>query len=239
MCLTVEKQNLLEKKTKLCLDTKIERHDAVGLVHRAWMKSFAKVDSNQRAIAERGWNPLNYNLLDHEELHKIRDNNPVKNAYELSAINGIDVADPSNLNFLTGVARTMMDKIVDYKIREKALDTARKDQEEDFIRKRQEIFNSCSKMTAGVAFNAGNLCLSDGKVHEKVREQYNNRQQKILDAERKRKEDFAKLQSKVDAIRQKNSDPTKWNASELQTMVSWFKRPGDSKLPQCKEQLLQ
>ena len=133
----------------------------------------------------------------------------------------------------------MMDKIVDYKIREKALDTAHKDQEEDFIRKRQEIFNSCSKMTAGVAFNAGNLCLSDGKVHEKVREQYNNQHQNILDAERKRKEDFAKLQSKVDAIRQKNSDPTKWKASELQTMVSWFKRPGDSKLPQRKEQLLQ
>jgi hypothetical protein len=93
-------------------------------------------------------------------------------------------------------------------------------------------------MTAGVAFNAGNLCLSDGKVHEKVREQYNNRQQKILDAERKRKEDFAKLQSKVDVIWQKNSDPTKSNASKLQTMVSWFKRPGDSKLPQHKEQLL-
>jgi hypothetical protein len=80
MCLTVEKQKLLEKKTKLCLDTKIERHDAVGLVHRAWMKSFAKVDSNQQAIAERGWNPLNYNLLDHEERHRIRDNYPVKNA---------------------------------------------------------------------------------------------------------------------------------------------------------------
>jgi hypothetical protein len=42
MCLGVEKQNLLEKKTKLCLDSKIERHDAVGLVHRAWIKSFAK-----------------------------------------------------------------------------------------------------------------------------------------------------------------------------------------------------
>ncbi len=46
MCLTVEKHNLLEKKTKLCLDTKIERHDAVGLVHRAWLKSFMKVESN-------------------------------------------------------------------------------------------------------------------------------------------------------------------------------------------------
>jgi hypothetical protein len=100
-----------------------------------------KVDSNQRAIAERGWNPLNYKQLDHEELHRIRDNNPVKDAYELLAINGVDVADPSNLNLSTGIARTMMDKIVDYKIREKALDTARKDQEEDFIRRWQEIRN--------------------------------------------------------------------------------------------------
>jgi hypothetical protein len=83
------------------------------------------------------------------------------------------------------------------------------------------------------------LSLSDEKVHEKVQEQYNTRQQKILDAERKRKEDVAKLQSKVDAIQQKNSDPTKLDANKLQTMVSWFKRPEDSKLPQCKDQLLQ
>jgi hypothetical protein len=37
---------------------------------------------------------------------------------------------------------------------------------------------------------------------------------------------------------EKKSDPTKWNASDLQTMVSWFKRPGDSKLLQRKDQLL-
>jgi hypothetical protein len=34
-------------------------------------------------------------------------------------------------------------------------------------------------------------------------------------------------------------DPTKWNANKLQAMVPWFKRPGDSKIPQQKEQLLQ
>ena len=57
---------------------------------------------------------------------------------------------------------------------------------------------------------------------------------------RKKKEGFfAKIHSRVDAMQQKSSYPTKWNASELQTMVSWFKRPGDGKLPQCKEQLLQ
>ena len=47
------------------------------------------------------------------------------------------------------------------------------------------------------------------------------------------------MQRKVDAIKQKSTNPTKWNASKVQTMVSSFKRSGDSKLPQCKEQLLQ
>ncbi len=81
----------------------------------------------------------------------------------------------------------MMDKIVDIKVLEKVLDTARKNNEEDLIQKWQEIFNNCSKMTGGVGFNAGNVCLSDGKVHERVRTQNNNWQQKILDSERKKK----------------------------------------------------
>jgi hypothetical protein len=222
---------------KLCLDTKIERHDAVGLVHRAWLKSFAKVDSNKRAIADRGWNPLNYKLLDHEELHRVKDDTAVKKAYELSAISFVPIPDPSNLNFSTGIARMIMDKIVEHKVREKALDTAWKDQEAEFIQRQQEIFNNSSKMTAGVAFNSGHVCLNRA-VHERVREQYNTRQQKILEAEQKKKDDLAKMQSKVDAIREKSTDPTKWTATELQTMASWFKRPGDSKLPLCKEQLL-
>ncbi len=129
-----------------------------------------------------------------------------------------------------------MEKIVDFKVREKALDTIRKNNAEDLIQKWQEIFNNCSKMTAGVAFNAGNVHLGVEKVHERVWTHNNNQQQKILDSERKKKEDLAKLQSKMDAIQQKTSDPTKWNASQLQTIVSWFKRPGDSKLLQCKEE---
>jgi hypothetical protein len=44
---------------------------------------------------------------------------------------------------------------------------------------------------------------------------------------------------KVDAIREKSSDPTKWNAAELHTMVAWFKRPGNSNIPKRKEQLMQ
>ncbi len=46
--LTLEKQILLEKKQKLRLDFKIECHDVVGLVQRAWEHSFDRVDSNKK-----------------------------------------------------------------------------------------------------------------------------------------------------------------------------------------------
>ena len=34
----------------------------------AWERSFARVEQNKKAIVERGWNPLNYNLLTNSEL---------------------------------------------------------------------------------------------------------------------------------------------------------------------------
>jgi hypothetical protein len=42
--------------------------DCVPLVNMAWSNSFAKVKNAQKAIKERGWNPLNFVLLDHPKL---------------------------------------------------------------------------------------------------------------------------------------------------------------------------
>ncbi len=131
-----------------------------------------------------------------------------------------------------------MDKIVEHKVREQALDQAQNEQREEQVQRRLDTFNRCSRMTAGVAFAAGNLCLSDGTVHQRVVEQNTVRTERELAAIKKRKADQEKMQKKVDAIRQKSLDPTKWSTTELQTMVSWFKRPGDSKMPQRKEELM-
>jgi hypothetical protein len=102
-----------------------------------------------------------------------------------------------------------------------------------------EMFNICLRMTAGVAFNAGTVDLSDGRIHERVLEQPRNKEQAEIQAIEKRKQKIENLKRKVDAIREKSSEPLKWNASELHTMVSWFKQPGDSNVPKRKEQLLQ
>ncbi len=78
--LTLEKQLVLEKK-EMRLDFEIDRHDVVGLVQHAWQHSFAKVESSRKAIAERGWNQLAYNLLDNSELYREKDDMAIKNAY--------------------------------------------------------------------------------------------------------------------------------------------------------------
>ncbi len=221
------------------MDFRIDRHDVVGLVHRAWEHSFARTESSRRAIAERGWNPLTFNLLDHEELHRDKDENAINNAYQLAAIYGKENVDPSSLNFDSGVAKTLMDQIIEQKVRERALDQARNEQREDHHAQRLETFNRCLRMTAGVAFNTETVDLTDGRVHERVLEQTRNREQNELEAIQWRKQLFENSRRKVEAIREKSSDPAKWNATELHTMVAWFKRPGDSNIPKRKEQLMQ
>ena len=63
MEVTVAKRDLLTKKTEHDLPFAIEKSDIVALVSTAWEKSFATKITNRKAISERGWGPLNYNLL--------------------------------------------------------------------------------------------------------------------------------------------------------------------------------
>jgi hypothetical protein len=95
--LALEKSLLLQKKQKMQLDFRIDRHDVVGLVHRAWEHSFAKVENNRKAITERGQNPLTFNLLDLKELQREKDDKVIKNAYQLASIHGKETVDSTAL----------------------------------------------------------------------------------------------------------------------------------------------
>jgi hypothetical protein len=60
-------------KTKRGLRFTIVKQDIMWIVRYAWEKSFARVETHKHAIAERGWGPFNYVLLDHPELKQIED----------------------------------------------------------------------------------------------------------------------------------------------------------------------
>ena len=63
MAMTLEKRTLVQKKEKMRLACKLVATDIIPLINRARVKSFARKDKNQVAIAGRGWNPYNLNLL--------------------------------------------------------------------------------------------------------------------------------------------------------------------------------
>ena len=58
------KRSIVERKEEMHYPSPtIEAYDIINIVNYAWSKSFAVQSSNQTAIAERGWNPYNRNLM--------------------------------------------------------------------------------------------------------------------------------------------------------------------------------
>ena len=136
------------------------------------------------------------------------------------APNGLEA---SILNLEKGIASSAINCIIEHRIRGKAHNKALTECETEFIEKSKEVFNNCLKMTARVAFRAGELNLSNGNILKRVKEQHKARVEKQLASKRRKKEDHDKLQEKVEWVRSKSDNPQLWNVDELKTMVSWFK----------------
>ena len=47
----------------MCTHAQLQTYNIIPLINAAWAKSFARVDKNAQAGADRSWNPLNRNLL--------------------------------------------------------------------------------------------------------------------------------------------------------------------------------
>jgi hypothetical protein len=72
--------------------------DIIPLLNIAWPKSFGNQERAARAIEARGWNPLNYSLLDHPALKKVAA--------------PIDLTQPMP-NIKEGLAYHFMDKLIE------------------------------------------------------------------------------------------------------------------------------
>jgi hypothetical protein len=145
--------------------------------------------------------------LDSPELNCEKKNDPIKHANNLCLIAGQHTADPSILNLETGLSGTMMDKIISHKVWQQALDKARAENSAEIICQRKDKFVNCSKMTAGIAFNSGNLNLSDGEVCNRVMSELQKKNDKELATQNRRLDAEAALVEKVIAIRANNKEP--------------------------------
>jgi hypothetical protein len=83
-------------------------------------KSFARVDTNTRAIAARGWGPLNYILLDHPELQETKERvQPINEIYPKQVRDGVEIVDLTLLNTEKGAMGMCMEVFLD-KVQENA-----------------------------------------------------------------------------------------------------------------------
>jgi hypothetical protein len=68
--LNQKKELLLGRRLDTMMKVELVSTDIIPLVNYAWSRSFAVVESNKKAIWERGWFPLNRNLLLHPSLRE-------------------------------------------------------------------------------------------------------------------------------------------------------------------------
>ena len=62
------KQDLLSFKEEKCIKRTLLPTDLMPLINKAWSKSLACDNKNRKAIAECGWDPLNFNLILNPEI---------------------------------------------------------------------------------------------------------------------------------------------------------------------------
>ena len=85
--MTKAKVDLLELKESKCMNGNNSVTDIIPLINRSWNNSFARVGKNRNAICERGWFPLNRNLLTMPEIHSTMTDN--EREYEMTSHSNI------------------------------------------------------------------------------------------------------------------------------------------------------
>ena len=101
---------LYEYKGDFNLELKITQEDVMPLLNRIFEKAYGRVESNLRALSDRGWNPPNRNLLDNPDLV----GQEIYNGEEQESVEKVDY---QSINTETGFAGTFIDKNISHRMR--------------------------------------------------------------------------------------------------------------------------
>jgi len=194
------------KKNEAGLEFAINRNDIVGLVRKAWNASFAREETNRKAVVHRGWGPrpLNYNALTHPEILATKPG--YSNGSVLNSLN-TDVK-PEELNFGSGLAATLVEKIVLHKNKEGACSG---ENALEKLRKRkataeENLKAQDKRITAGLLAATGKFHLSED-VRDYVKQKTANAQQKEYTKKMKLKDEYDELHAKVEEVKTLNLPP--------------------------------
>ena len=263
----------LTRAKKEMLDTKLALHiepaslcatDIMPLVNKAWSSSFARVAMNKKAIAERGWGPLNRNLLLYKEVQHTMTkleretfngtihNNPPLLAVDINSDNSTAVSDLSNvsqkfvnsrhhqkvisLNYSSGNSAMVLDTIVaENDLREaRERNRIKKQEGEDMMSK----LNDVKSVTAMYHFNQLG-CKIGMDALDKKKEIFKMQQAKLLEARKKEEHDFRQKETKYNQVMALKLSDDKLTAAQLKILLTMKKRKSDSPFHSLKKAELQ
>jgi hypothetical protein len=152
------KADTVRNKIRAGLPATLDTSEIVQIVNVAWQKSFARVDTNKRAIAARGLGPQNLILLDHPELQETKERvKSINEIYAKQVRYGIDITDLNLLNTDKGVMGICMEMFLDHKVQEHAIVKLSASEKKERRRQAGQV-----KKAGGARISAGLVAITDG-----------------------------------------------------------------------------
>ena len=254
------KKVMLERKLSLFMkNPSLVPTDIIPLVNIAWDLSFQRVPQNRKAIAERGWGPLNRNLLLYKEIQDTMTKSeretfaehiitsPPMNSVDISTDNST-ISDLTNLN----LSQTQQPKILNLNyssgnsamvletyVHESDLREAR---ERNRIKKSkgeemQKSFSDIKSVTAMYHFNELG-CMVGMDALKKKRQILTIHEEKLLQQRQKEEADFNDKKKKFDEVMALNLPDDKLTGTQLKILCNVMKRKTDKPISSLKKQEL-
>ena len=257
------KKDAMEKKLTLFIDPPtLNATDIIPLVNNAWQASFARVDTNKKAIAERGWNPCNQNLLLYPEIQhtmtksdrdsfsqtylSLNNNGSVPNCVDLSSSSSrstiSDLSCPTRynaagkdiiqLNYSSGNSGMALDCLVHSNDIMESRERNKLNKEQG--EQMKSNFEKAKSVTAMYHFNSYGCKIGKDALQIK-KELHENEKRKQLEARRKEEREYFQKKEKYEEIIKRDIPDDKLSAAQLKVLLNWKKRKNDDPISKLKK----
>lgn len=220
------KDEMMAFKMRMGWAPKLEATDIIPLVNKAWAKSFVRVESNKKAIANRGWYPPTKNILTDPLFSEGTEDVVTQEAPNVSS----ETLD--SFNTTRGHSANVLDRLLTHHSRKEG--TRRRHEALAEGEMRRVTFEGLGRITAGAVIKQGMHGITNPDLLAAVRERD---KLKKAEANRKKNEDNRKLlglKRKVDEMRETKGrfEPSRWNSSDCKSYLQYKKQKGEKgKMP--------
>lgn len=221
-----QKRLLVEEKIRRNLEPTITKTDVIPLVNRCWAASFARTENNKKAIADRGWGPLNFAQLANPEIIATKPK-------------GENNDDDDNINFGSNQPLTLeqlntgeapvLKQFDRFLQRQEVVEKSEKRRREAYEggREQEQQVNKTKRMTAGVAFHQS-VQLNRPELTTLVLEKHAEKEEKEESSRKRAQVRTAKLHQRIHAA--KETPEEEWSLEDYGAMLQFYKQKGDEKM---------